>query len=120
MAKKKTKLPKRVGGFRIPKALRRSKTIEAILSNPVGREILAGALVASAGAMAAALVENRNEIHGAGAKGGRKAARAVDISRHALKSGAKAFADELGSSIRNIVPFDDAKKLKKKARTWVG
>jgi hypothetical protein len=115
---KKIKLPKRILGLRIPKALRRSKTIEAILSSPLGREIVAGALVAAAGAMATALVENREDLARAGKKGGRTAAGVADLSRRTLKSGARAFSEEIGSAIHKIIPFDDPKKMKKKARGW--
>ena len=61
MAKKgKAKLPKQVAGVKVPKRLRKSgKSFAGLFKSPLGREILADALVAAAGAAAAALVRNR-------------------------------------------------------------
>jgi hypothetical protein len=56
MAKaRKAKVPKKVAGLRVPKSLRKSKTLDTLLGSALGREILAGALVADAGTQAAVI-----------------------------------------------------------------
>src|SRR6187402_3765145 len=55
MAKKdkKAKLPKAVGGVKLPKQLRKSASVVAeIAQNPVAREVVSAALVAGASALA--------------------------------------------------------------------
>ena len=52
------RLPKTLWGVRIPKKLRKSKLIDWLLNDPIGRNLLADALVAAAGAAAAALTRN--------------------------------------------------------------
>jgi hypothetical protein len=60
MAKaRKAKVPKKVAGLRVPKSLRKSKTLDTLLGSALGREILAGALVAAAGAAASYLMKHR-------------------------------------------------------------
>ena len=60
MAKKNAKLPKKIGGVKIPKKLRKSgsKLIEAA-NTPAGRELLAVGLVAAGGALAKAQQKRR-------------------------------------------------------------
>lgn len=49
----KTKLPKRVGGVKLPKQLRKSASIMAdIAQNPIARDVVSAALVAGAAALA--------------------------------------------------------------------
>ena len=55
MAKKdkKPKLPKKVGGMKLPKDLRKSaKTMVELAKNPVARDVVSAALVAGAAALA--------------------------------------------------------------------
>lgn len=49
MARKKLKLPKQVGGMKLPKKAR--KIGNSVLAHPLGREILAGVLVTAGSAM---------------------------------------------------------------------
>ena len=56
---KKAKLPKTIAGVRVPKILRQSGTIDTLLNTEIGRKVLADAIMAAAGAAAAALVQNR-------------------------------------------------------------
>lgn len=60
MAKKNAKLPKKIGGIKIPKKLRKSggKLIEAA-NTPAGRELLAAGLVAAGTALAKAQQKKR-------------------------------------------------------------
>ena len=41
---KKIKLPKKVAGYRVPKSVRKSTLLRALLNNPMGRDVLANAL----------------------------------------------------------------------------
>src|SRR5215218_6704783 len=52
------RLPKALLGVRVPKKLRKSKLIDWLLNDPIGRNLVADALVAAAGAVAAALTRN--------------------------------------------------------------
>jgi len=56
--KKSVKIPKSVMGVKVPKALRKASVVQSLLQNPLGRAILADALVAAAGAAAAALAKH--------------------------------------------------------------
>ena len=115
---KKFRIPKRIVGFKVPRRLRDSKTLHSVLSNPLGREILAAAVVAAAGAAAKALVDERHAIADAADKTQRKTKRTASIARTALESGARAFSDEISDSVRKLLPVDQPKKAKKKARAW--
>ena len=83
MAKKKSKLPKKIGGYKVPKAVRRSSLLRGMLASPMGRDIIANAITAGAGAAAAVLVEEREAIADTGAKavkkGAKKSKRAAGI-----------------------------------------
>jgi hypothetical protein len=57
MAKAK-KVPKSVFGMKLPKQLRKAGIVKMAFSSPVGRLVLAEALVAAAGAAAAALAKH--------------------------------------------------------------
>ncbi|HVK90217.1 MAG TPA: hypothetical protein VM468_02190 [Mycoplana sp.] len=55
MAKKKTRSQTNVLGLKLPKSLRKAAWLDDLLQSEIGRKILADALVAAAGAAAAAL-----------------------------------------------------------------
>jgi hypothetical protein len=80
---KKIKIPKRVAGFKVPKALRKSKMLRQMLGSQLGREVLAGAITAGAGAAAAVLAGRHDEARSGDAdikgvkEGPRKAASMV-------------------------------------------
>jgi hypothetical protein len=68
MAKKvKTpKLPKKVGGVKLPKQLRKSASVVAdIAQNPIAREVVSAALVAGAAALAKRKITDKNAAAGA-------------------------------------------------------
>lgn len=75
MAKKTSKIPKKIVGVKIPKTLRKqSKGLAAMIDTPTGRALAAEVLIAIAGVLA-------------GTKSGRKAAA------HAVHEGADAATD---------------------------
>jgi hypothetical protein len=65
----KTKLPKSVAGLKVPKRLRKSRAVRGFLDNPIGREIIAAAIVAGAGAAASALGKRRPSVRQVGEAG---------------------------------------------------
>ena len=79
MAKKTKSLPKRIGGVKLPKALRKSKALSTLFGSDVGRQLLADALVAAATAAAGVLAaRHRPELRQAGQAAGEHLADARD------------------------------------------
>ncbi|APG85702.1 MULTISPECIES: hypothetical protein [Sinorhizobium] len=105
MAKKK-QLPKKIAGVKVPKGLRRSKILRSMVRSDVGRDVLAKAITAGAGAAAAVLVDHRDDVFDARtAKKGRKA---VGLARRAMQSGFSAAMDAMKDSV-----FPETHKPKK-------
>lgn len=95
MAKKRKTVPKSVVGVSIPKTLRNSSLVSWLFENPLGRQILADALVAAAGAAAAALVKHRpsgEEI----ARGGQTVANAASAAAATGTGLARSALDGIG------------------------
>ena len=59
----RTKLPKTIAGFKVPKAVRKSEFVEALAASPTGRRLLADALIAAASAASAALAKASETPH---------------------------------------------------------
>lgn len=114
MAKKKNAIPKKIAGFRIPKAVRKSTVVRGLLANDLGRDILANALTAGAGAAAAVLMGEREEITDAGKKGARKTARAAAIVTQAFENGASAAMDVVRDSAHSVLSDDKGKSRRKR------
>ncbi|QRM28329.1 hypothetical protein [Microvirga sp. VF16] len=93
MAKAKIKLPKTIAGMKVPKPLRKSAAVTSFLNDPVGRAVLADALIAAAGAAAATLAQHRPsgaQVAQAGEtvvdRGGRAGTASADTVRSAVGS----------------------------------
>lgn len=118
---KKIKLPKKVAGYKLPKSIRKSTLLRALLNNPVGRDVLANALTAGAGAAAAVLVGNREEIAGAGKKGAKTSVRAASLAAEAAQSAANAMIDVVRDAADSFLPgakqdaAQESKRSKKSA-----
>lgn len=110
-AKKKAKLPKRIAGVKVPKALRRARLAE-LLSSPVGQAIVADAIVGAAGLLAAKAKDHPKARHLAheakegaehaghdAAQAGREVAHSAGAAgatlAYALSEAAHAFAEAL-------------------------
>lgn len=116
MAKKdkKTKVPKRIAGVKVPKDLRKkAKVALGLAENPIVRELAAAALTAAAGALAASGQGKR-----AGAKAADQAGEAANEAKRAgsaLKAAATDIAlsmlDAFEASLREAAP-----KRSKKAK----
>jgi len=89
---KKNRIPKRIAGFRVPKLLRKSRLMKSLLSTPLGRQIVADALVAAAAAAAAVLVSTTSEqasdatrkLASAGKDGAKRVKKAVKNAGSAM------------------------------------
>jgi hypothetical protein len=109
MAKKaqgKGKLPKTVAGVKVPKILRTS-ALATLFESPLGRQILADALIAAAGAAAAALVQNRptgKQIANAGEAVADAGADAAAATRDTVQSAAGAVANLVTEAAQHILP----------------
>jgi hypothetical protein len=109
MAKKgKAKLPKQVAGVKVPKRLRKSgKSFAGLFKSPLGREILADALVAAAGAAAAALVRNRPsaaEVKDAGVAVADAGATAAVTAKDVAQAAVGAVGGVVAEAARQVLP----------------
>jgi hypothetical protein len=112
----KVKIPKSIGGLKVPKAIRRSAMVRWVLNDPVGRTVAVEVAVAATGAASAAIARRRGR--GLGEDG----SRALDSAGHVLSavSGAlKLVADRIGdkgaaNGEGEDTPRHMAKKKKKK------
>jgi hypothetical protein len=103
----KNKVPKKIAGYKVPRAIRQSTVIKTLLASEIGRGILANALTAAAGAAATVLVAERGEIADATSKGART--RALNIAGAAMGEAAHAAMDVVRSTAHDALP----KKLRK-------
>ncbi|MBW9054943.1 hypothetical protein [Rhizobium mesosinicum] len=109
---KKNRIPKKIAGYKIPKAIRKSATIRGLLASDIGRGILANALTAAAGAAATVLLAESDEISDAAGKGARKGKRALGIAGSAMSSAADAAIDVIKDSARDALPKKMRKDIK--------
>jgi hypothetical protein len=101
---KKNKVPKKLAGVKIPKMLRNSTLIRSLFGTVLGRQILADALVAGAGAAAAALIATRSdavaETGEAVASVGKKSGKVV---KDAVRGAADAMSDVIGNAAKAVL-----------------
>jgi hypothetical protein len=119
MAKNKVKVPKTVGGLKIPKSLRKSGAVTMFLNNDLGRNILADVLIAAAGAAAAALVQHRPT----GAQVAHAGESALDTGQQAVSGTADAVQTATGTlgsvfteAVQSIFPSDGTSKRSKNGK----
>ncbi len=115
----KTKLPKTIAGFKLPKSVRKSRILDAMLNSQIGRDILANALTAGAGAAAAVLLEERKAVSKVGKKGLRKSAGAIGIARDAVQSAASAALGVVGDAAHSFLPEGKTPKGKEREKVAV-
>jgi hypothetical protein len=105
--KKKGKRSKSAAGGKVPKALRKSGVVTAFIGSPLGREILAEALVAAAGAAAAALTRHRprmQQVAHAGETVADVGVQAASETKDLAQVVAGALAEVVMEAARNILP----------------
>jgi hypothetical protein len=124
MAKTKTKVPKKVAGVKLPKTLRHSDLVEAILQNDTARRLLADALIAAAGAAAAVLARkvapSAEQVAAAGeavADTGSKAASATADLAGGLAGTLGHAVTAMATSLLPDGTDGSKKKKRRKART---
>jgi hypothetical protein len=96
-------LPKKVAGVKVPKAVRKSGSLANLFNSQLGREILADALIAAAGAAAAALTRSRGAKDTAQAlsdNGSQAASAGADLTGTAVGAVANVVTD----AARNLIP----------------
>ena len=106
----KPKLPKRIAGFKVPKGLRKSKMVKGMLGSDLGRQIVADAIVAGAGAAAVVLVRERDEVADATAMEAKKGAHALGLLAEAVESGVDAAIASVTDAVRKSLPGNDKRK----------
>ncbi len=101
--KAKKAAPDSVAGVKVPKAIRKSSWFSTLFDSSLGREILADALIAAAGAAAAALTKTRpaKAVSHAVADTGSDAAAAT---RDTVQTAAGAVAEVVADAARNVLP----------------
>ncbi|ASP73809.1 hypothetical protein GOB07_28805 [Sinorhizobium meliloti] len=110
---KKHRIPKKVAGVKVPKGLRKSKALRAMMSSDVGRDVLANALKAGAGAAAAVLMDHRDDVGDAANAVTKKGASAVGLAREAMQSGFSAAMEV----VRDTIPSNKKSKGKSPAKS---
>ncbi|QIA23268.1 hypothetical protein [Mesorhizobium sp. AA22] len=113
MAKNKRKLPKKIGGFKVPKPVRKSTLLRSLLASSVGRDLLANAITAGAGAAAAVLVRERAEIadatKSAAKTGAKKSARVAGLATEMVQSAASAVMGVVSDAAHKVLPEHKSK-----------
>jgi hypothetical protein len=96
---KKSGVPKTVAGVKIPKSVRKSSPLASLFNSSLGREILADALIAAAGAAAAALTRTRTAE-----KAGHAAVAAGTEATEGVQTAAGAVANVVTEAARSFLP----------------
>lgn len=113
MAKKdegRTVLPKRVGGVKLPKKLRKSgEALASLLATPAARQMAADVLIAVAGALVATKrpkqVENlAGSLSGAGSAAAEGRTKAAASTADAAQSTSGAVAEVVAEVARRVLP----------------
>jgi hypothetical protein len=108
MAKKsKAKLPKTIAGVKVPRAVRASNLLDELLNSPLGREILAEAIVAAAGAAASVLMKKRpraDQVAQAGETIVDTGAEAASATKELAQTAVGAVTEVVADAARHILP----------------
>ncbi|WP_246826391.1 hypothetical protein [Rhizobium binae] len=105
------KIPKKIAGYKVPKGVRKNSILKTLLASPTGRDILGKALIAGAGAAAAVLIEDSDDIAGAAKSGTRKGTKALGLVGRAFHSATDAAVDVVRDAASSALP----KKIRKRA-----
>ena len=114
---------RQVSAVKVPKVLRKSKSVDTLLNNPLGRELLAGALVAGAGAAATALAKHRpstGQIAEAGEAVVGTGAAAASATQDAVQGAAAAIGGALRDLAGRLSSANQDRRPKKRAGSWTG
>lgn len=109
----KAKVPKKVAGLKVPKAFRKLGALDALVGTPIGREVLAGALIAAAAAAANALRQHAPsaaEIGEAGKAVGKAGSDAASAAGDITRTAAAALAGVVADAAQALRPTAPKKK----------
>jgi hypothetical protein len=102
---KKEVIPKNIGGVKIPRTLRKNRLLVPLLGHPIGRQIVADALVSAAAAAAEVLVgANRRGKKGSSGKAREK--DATKIARDALRTAAKVLDEAMSKAPQAAIAIE--------------
>ncbi|MBX5039419.1 hypothetical protein [Rhizobium lentis] len=107
----KTKIPRKIAGYKVPNSIRKNSILRTLLASPTGRDILGKALIAGAGAAAAVLVEDHDDIADAAESGKRKGAKTLGLIGQAFHSATDAAVEVVRDAASAALP----KKIRKRA-----
>ncbi|PWC34983.1 hypothetical protein [Azospirillum sp. TSO22-1] len=101
---KSFKIPKKIAGMKIPKAVRRSgRSLTAFLETPTGREVAAAALTAMAGVLAGTSRPVRNAAADAATGAGHTAAQAGSGAAGLMRDMAEAAVGAVSETARDLL-----------------
>ncbi|MET4691097.1 hypothetical protein [Sinorhizobium fredii] len=109
---KKNRIPKKIAGVKVPRPLRKSKVLRSMMASGVGRDVLANALTAGAGAAAAILVDHRDDVGETARTATKKGAKALGLAGEAIQGGFSAAMDVVKDTV-----FPSPNQKKKKSRS---
>src|SRR5918993_5760413 len=92
----KIRIPKKIGAFRIPKTIRKSRALKALLASQHGRELLTGAVVAGAAAAASSLARSNGKdanVQGTDTKFAAGTKDAIGAAAQSLAGALEKFAE---------------------------
>ena len=118
----KVRIPKKIGAFRIPKAIRKSGALKALLASQHGRELLTGAVVAGASAAASTLARSNGkdaDVQDTVSKLARGTKDAIGAAAESLAGALEEVAQRISSSEPNghEVRNDNKRPKSKRAQT---
>ena len=113
----KNRVPKKIAGFKLPKAIRKSPALKTLLGSETGRKILGDALIAGAAAASAALVQTHPDTLGnAGKDAVDSGKKAGNLAAQAVKDATGAMANVIGDAARALLPAAVIDAAPKKSR----
>lgn len=104
---KKNRIPKKIAGVKVPKPLRKSKMLRSMMASDLGRDVLAKALTAGAGAAAAVLADHRDDVGETTRTATKKGTKALGLTGEAVQSGFSAAMDVVKDT---VLPLQNQKK----------
>ena len=99
MSKRKLKLPKKIAGVKVPKAVRKGP-VGQFLNSSAGQLLVAEALIAAGGAFLATEVNDSGDQKGTSRKLGRSVASSGEEARQMLEHGSARLSYAFGEAVR--------------------
>lgn len=99
MAKRKLKLPKKIAGVKIPKAVRKGP-VGQFLNSSAGQLLVAEALIAAGGAFFATEMKDSGDQKGSARRLGRSAGGSAEEARQLLEHGSARLSFAFGEAVK--------------------